>query len=122
MIKKYLWRSTNMQESEQGIWVHINDYTALEHRVAMLLSAELELQKQIKQLQEEKVELENLAEEIQKNQAKWAKHAVEWEALSDDYLEQLVKEIKVSAFNGTAAVVFLVIIILQNLGVIPCLK
>ena len=122
MIKKYLWRSTNMQESEQGIWVHINDYTALEHRVAMLLSAELDMQKHIMYIQKDKAVLEALAEELQKNKTKWAKCAVEWEALSDDYLEQLVKEIKVSAFNGTAAVVFLVIIILQNLGVIPCLK
>ena len=112
-MKRYLFDSLKgFVAGDNGNWIKYADH----------LVSEIELQKQIKQLQEEKVELENLAEEIQKNQAKRAKYAVEWDALSDDYLEQLVKEIKVSAFNGTAAVVFLVIIILQNLGVIPCMK
>ena len=68
------------------------------------------------------VKLENLAEEIQKNQKKWIDHALNWEALSDDYCVLLVKERKISMYNGLCAVGFLITIILQNLGVIPCLK
>ena len=101
-----------MEEVEIGEWVRASD----------MFAVTMNLRREIEQLQEEKTKLENLAEEIQKSQAKWARTAHEWGVLADSIKDELIKECKVSFFNKTAAVVFLAVIILQNLGVIPCLK
>lgn len=111
------------QDSIDGQWIKLDDAN---------VEFKIELDAHMKQLKDCDAKIESLEKDVTRlvalaktygtDTTKWKKHAAEWEALSDDYWKLLVKEKKVSVFNFICTIGFLAIIVLQQLGVIPCLK
>ena len=122
-MRKYRIVDGLPQDSIDGQWIKLDDAN-VEFKIE--LDAHIyqlkERDAKIEALEKDVTGLEALAETYGKDALRWKHYAVEWEALSDDYWKLLVKERKISAYNGLCAIGFLITIILQNLGVIPCLK